>query len=207
MSMILGLVAVRDADVDRLLADPVLVWRVVSPDNPELYEQARKAARPPSFLGRLFRGNKAAAPAEGGPGPAELAFDAAEAIRTDLEKSWHGIHYLLTGTAWEGDPPLNFLVLGGRVVGDIDVGYGPAHALTAAETRSAVDGLARLSDDELRGRFDPADMMKRKIYPEIWDRDPDEDDTLEYLMENVGALREFLAQVVGRNQGLVVYIS
>lgn len=207
MSMILELVAVRDADIDRLLADPVLVWRVVSPDNPELYEQARKAARRPSFLGRLFRGNKAPAPAEGAPGPAELAFDAAEALRSDLEKSWHGIHYLLTGTAWEGDPPLNFLVLGGRVVGDIDVGYGPAHALTAAETRSASDALGRLSDEELRGHFDPTAMMKQKIYPEIWDRDPDEDDTLGYLMENVAALREFLTQVVARGQGLVVYIS
>jgi hypothetical protein len=207
MSMILGLVAVGDADIDRLLADPVLVWRVVSPDNPELYQQARKAAAQPSFFGRLFRGNKAPAPADGGPGAADLAFDAAEGLRTDLEKSWHGIHYLLTGTAWEGDPPLNFLVLGGRVVGDIDVGYGPPHALTAAETGSVSDALARVGDEELRGRFDPAAMMKQKIYPEIWDRGPDEDDTLGYLMENVGVLREFLAQVVGRNQGLVVYIS
>jgi hypothetical protein len=24
----------------------------------------------------------------------------------DLDKSWHGIHYMLTGTAWEGTPPL-----------------------------------------------------------------------------------------------------
>jgi hypothetical protein len=204
--MILGLVAVPDADIDRLLADPVLVWRVVSPDNPELYQQARKAAARPSLFGRLFRG-KAPTAAEGGPGAAELAFDAAEGLRTDLEKSWHGIHYLLTGTAWEGGPPLNFLILGGRVVGDIDVGYGPAHALTAAETRSVSDALARLGDEELRGRFDPVAMMKQKIYPEIWDREPDEDDTLEYLMENVGTLREFLAQVVGRNHGLVVYIS
>jgi hypothetical protein len=38
-----------------------------------------------------------------------------------LEKSWHGLHFLLTGDAWMGDPPLNFLTMGGEEVGDIDV--------------------------------------------------------------------------------------
>lgn len=40
-----------------------------------------------------------------------------------LDKAWHGLHFLFTGTAWEGDPPLNFLVSGGREIGDVDVGY------------------------------------------------------------------------------------
>jgi hypothetical protein len=31
----------------------------------------------------------------------------------DLDKTWHGIHYLLTGTTWEGEPPFSFLVAGG----------------------------------------------------------------------------------------------
>ena len=51
----------------------------------------------------------------------------------DIDKAWHGIHYLLTGTAWEGAAPLNFLVAGGRPVGDVDVGYGPARAFSGAE--------------------------------------------------------------------------
>jgi hypothetical protein len=40
----------------------------------------------------------------------------------DVDKAWHGIHYLLTGTAWEGDPPLDFIVKGGSQVGDVDDG-------------------------------------------------------------------------------------
>src|SRR5215203_4027303 len=51
----------------------------------------------------------------------------------DLDKSWHGIHYLLTKTAWAGEPPLSFLVLGGAEVGDIDVGYGTARAFRSDE--------------------------------------------------------------------------
>jgi hypothetical protein len=41
----------------------------------------------------------------------------------DGDKAWHGIHFLLTGTAGEGTPPLDFIVRGGQEVGDIDVGY------------------------------------------------------------------------------------
>ena len=32
----------------------------------------------------------------------------------EVDKAWHGLHFLLTGTAWEGDFPLNFIVSGGR---------------------------------------------------------------------------------------------
>src|SRR5690349_11334743 len=50
--------------------------------------------------------------------------------RLDLDKAWHGLHFLLTGTDWGGTPPLNFIVAGGETIGDVDVGYGPARAFT-----------------------------------------------------------------------------
>lgn len=37
---------------------------------------------------------------------------------TRLHKAWHGIHFVLTGSAWGGEPPLNFLVSGGASIGD-----------------------------------------------------------------------------------------
>jgi hypothetical protein len=125
----------------------------------------------------------------------------------DLDKSWHGIHYLLTGTAWEGDPPLNFVVTGGREVGDDEVGQGPARTYTAAETREIATALAALSDEKVRARFAPGEMMRLEIYPEIWDRAPAEDDTLGYLMEYLGQLRSTLAGVVERGHGLLVTIT
>ena len=42
-----------------------------------------------------------------------------------LEKAWHGLHYLLTGDAWGGGPPLNFIVMGGDEIDGVDTGYGP----------------------------------------------------------------------------------
>ena len=202
MSMILGMATVSDATIARLLADPPLVWRVIAPDDPEMYDDARGAAAKPSFMARLF-GKKN--DAEGG--AADLVLAEGEGSTADLDKAWHGIHYLLTGTAWEGSAPLNFLVSGGRPVGDIDVGYGPARVLKAAEARAAREALGRIGDDELKARFKPADMMAKEIYPEIWDRDPEEDDTLEYLMEHVRILRDHLAQAVERGHGLVLWTS
>lgn len=200
MSMCLCLVAVSDANIRRMLQDPPLVWRVVSPDDPAPYEAAR-AARKRTLLSRLFgRG--------GGSGTVpDLELSPQEGNATDLDKAWHGIHYLLTGTAWEGEHPRNFLASGGTPVGDIDVGYGPARVLTAAETRQARDALRAISDDELRARFDPADMLAKEIYPEIWTRDPEEDDALGYLIEYVQALRSFLDKSVDAGLGLVVHIS
>jgi hypothetical protein len=35
----------------------------------------------------------------------------------DLDKTWHAIHFLLTGDPWEGEPPLRNAVLGGTPLG------------------------------------------------------------------------------------------
>jgi hypothetical protein len=175
--MILALTTVEDSTIRRLLEDPEQVWRVLAPDDPEMH------------------------PAR----PMELA--AGESNSTDLDKAWHGIHYLLTGTEWEGTGPAAFLLAGGKEVGDVDVGYGPARALSASEVRAAHEHLAGLGDAELRSRFDPADMMEKDIYPTIWDRASEDDDTLGYLMEFVGILRSFLAETVARKRGLLIHIG
>src|SRR5271163_2074263 len=49
-----------------------------------------------------------------------------------LEKSWHCLHYLLTGTAWETGTVLGKTILGGTEIGP-DMGYGPARYLVPNE--------------------------------------------------------------------------
>jgi len=201
MSMCLGLATLSDANIDRVLRDPPLIWRVIAPDDPEPFETARAEQKKPTLLSRLF-GRRREMPAA-----TDLELSATEGAGSDLDKAWHGIHYLLTGTSWKGTPPLNLLVSGGRAVGDIDVGYGPARVLTAVDTRKACEALRALTDEDLRARFNPTDMLAKEIYPEIWDRSPEEDDTLGYLIEHVQTLRRFLDQAVAQKLGLVVYVS
>jgi hypothetical protein len=139
-----------------------------------------------------------------------IAPDDVEAVASpnlaDLDKAWHGIHYLLTGTAWGGDPPLNSLLVGGSDVPDPDQewGYGPPRCVWAADALAFARAFETVSDDQLSARFDPPDMMAKGIYPEIWNRDPSEDDTLGYLMEYVVVLRKFLRSTAAQNKGVLI---
>jgi hypothetical protein len=208
MSMVVSLSSLRDETIERLLADPPLVWQVIAPDDREAYERARREAdgrSKPGLFARLFGARPQ--PAVASPPAAALELTEGEGELSDLDKSWHGIHYLLTGSADEGGAPLDFLVAGGREVGDEDVGYGPPRAFSAAETRAIAAALAAVTDEELRARFAPEAMMRAEIYPEIWDRDPKEDDTLGYLMEYVAVLRDAIATVTSRGHGLLVVLS
>jgi hypothetical protein len=205
MSMVMEIFAVRDATLRRLRDDPAFVWRLIAPDSPELYEQARAeaSAAGSGFLGRLF-GRKPAAPL---PEAAPLVLAGDEGPVAYLDKAWHGLHYLLSGSDGAGNPPLDFLAVGGEAIGSIDVGYGPARALGPGEVAEIARRLAALSDTELLSRYDGPEMVARNIYPEIWNRDDDEeDDPLGYLTENLAGLRQAVSDAATRQQGLVLVL-
>jgi hypothetical protein len=205
VGMYLELAAVSDDTIERLHADPPLVWQIVSPDEPETVAAARAESRPrPGLLARLF-GRGAAPAAEPEPPPLQLGpGEGSLGALGDMEKTWHGVHYLLTGTAWEGEPPLNFLLAGGTEL-DIEVGQAPVIIHTSAETRTIAAALSAVSEDELRARYNPAEMMRLEIYPEVWDRKPEEG--RDHLMSSIASLREILDIVVGHGYGLMVTIT
>ncbi len=123
----------------------------------------------------------------------------------DIDKAWHGIHYLLTGRADAGAAPLDFLVAGGETVDEAGE-YG-ARLFTAAQTAAIAAALAPIDEATMRARFDPADMKKLKIYPAIWDRDPAEDDALGYCLEYFSELKRFVDDATASGFGLVVSMS
>ncbi|NMD36770.1 MAG: YfbM family protein [Planctomycetes bacterium] len=200
MGMYLELYTLSDENIRRVSADPPLIWKVVAPDDPEAYENAR-TKKPTGFLARLFGRQSVTTPQR-----EELALRDGEVVDTELGKAWHGIHYLLTQTECEGEEPLNFLVSGGTPIGDVDVGYGPARAFTAAEVSAIREALRPIDDAFLRGRFNPSEMMRLGIYPEIWDRDPAVDDTLGWCLECFSSLKAFIETANERNMGLVIRI-
>ena len=72
MGMYLELAAVSDGTIERLHADPPLVWQIMTPDEPERVGAARAESRSrPGLLARLF-GPGAAQPPESAPPPLEL---------------------------------------------------------------------------------------------------------------------------------------
>jgi hypothetical protein len=121
-----------------------------------------------------------------------------------LEKAWHGLHFLLTGSAGESGIPLGFLLEGGQEAGEDD-GYGAPRLFQAGEVRQINDALAPISDDELWGRFDPERMEAEGIYPGIWDEEEEElrDEYLGYFNE----LKQVVAQAGEGGMGLLVTLS
>lgn len=123
----------------------------------------------------------------------------------DLDKAWHAIHFLLAQDAWGGSEPYCYLVAGGEEIGDEDVGYGPARALTPTEVKAWDEALAVIDDEDMRQRFNPDRLVQEEIYPSIWDRDPEEDDGFGYMLHYYQELRTFLANAAASGHGLVVY--
>lgn len=129
-----------------------------------------------------------------------------EVAELDVDKAWQGIHWLLTGTAWEGDGPEAFIIQGGQQVGDEDVGYGPARGFTAEEVRAIAGALRGLTSEILHARFDPQAMEAADIYPTgIWVDEGDE--AFEYLDTYFEQLRSFVLGAAGEGEAMLVYVA
>jgi hypothetical protein len=195
----LAIYSVGDATIERLHADPPIAWRVMDPELPEREAEARAERQPrPGFFARLM-GAKIEPPPP--PPPLELAPGEGDlGPAGDFEKSWHGMHYLLTGTSDEGDPPLNFLMHGREL--ELQDGETPLITHSSADTRRIADALSRLSDEEVRRRVNLAEMNKLELYPGRWDTE-----FVEHVLEDVRRLRETVSRVASRGLGLLVSIS
>ena len=199
MSMIFGVVTLSDSNIQRVLSEPPLIWRVLAPDDPDIYFECAPAPKV-SFFSKLFG---QAAPRE----LPEIELSSGEGESFDVDKAWHGIHYLLTKSDWGGEPPLDFIVKGGNEVGAIDVGYGVARAYSSQAVSSISKSLNAFSEDILRSRFDAADMLRLKIYPEIWARPQEQDDSCGYVIEYAKALFDFIRKTEKLNLGMVASIT
>jgi hypothetical protein len=120
----------------------------------------------------------------------------------DLDKAWHGIHFLLTGSAWETTPGAGEAVLGGVPVGD-DRGYGPARLVAADQVRAVAAGLEEFTAETLRARFDPAGLMAEAIYPQVWD----DEDFAHYLLPNFLDLQKFYRAAADRDEAVLLLIT
>ncbi len=124
----------------------------------------------------------------------------------ELDKAWHGIHFLLTNSDWQGEKPLCYLLYGGKPIGDIDVGYGPANAITSKQVAEFDAALEKIDEAEFRSRFNPKLMMTNEIYPTIWDRPVEKDDTLGYLCEYFRNLKDYVKTTKQANNGMIIWM-
>jgi len=123
----------------------------------------------------------------------------------DVDKAWHGMHFLLTGKSWGGDGPEAMAVLGGEPVGE-DLGYGPARYVTPAQVAEIAKSLEAISRDQLQRRFVPAELEKAEIYPQgTWEDEGLE--AFEYLMQGFEELVSFYRQAAANGNAVLLYLS
>jgi hypothetical protein len=121
--------------------------------------------------------------------------------RLDLDKEWHGVHYLLCGEAEPGETLISNAVLGGKPLGDDDEGfsgYGPARYFSAVEVAELGKVLSSPEiESGARARFDVTMMNKLKIYPGFRPQDS------EPLIDRLRQLREFYADAAKNGKAVV----
>jgi hypothetical protein len=122
----------------------------------------------------------------------------------DIDKSWHLIHFLLTGDGSEGDYPLVNAVLGGKELPETDAGYGPYRYLVPDEVEAVSQALASISAEDLWSRFNASRVKSEDIYPSIWTGD--EDDKA-YISQNYEALRRYFADAAASGDAMLLYLS
>ncbi len=122
----------------------------------------------------------------------------------DLDKSWHVVQFLLTGTAWQVTEGAGEAILGGVGIGE-DGGYGPARLLDAATVRRVAAGLDAVDVAAVRARFDPAAMAAADVYPSGLSLAPGEVE--EFLAPHLDALRAFYGRAAAKQEAVLVAIA
>ena len=203
MGMYAHLRRANPTDAQRLRDDPRLVEPFIFGDAPEMVEERMPGVT--GFLLRLF-GVKVQTVASEQPAKEPVWPPAQPGEELDLEKAWHGLHFLLTGTADGGGEPACFLMKGGKPLGDDD--DVDARLLDPEQVQWFAEYLARLTPEELSGRFDAQRMTALRIYPdEIWTRPEDEDEPRGYLLSAFTELRDFMSAAAAAGDFVVVAIA
>ena len=116
-----------------------------------------------------------------------------------IDKSWHGIHYLLCAAAEPTTTLISQVIMGGTEIGEDFSGYGPARYFAADQTSAISAELGRSTlEAEMTARFSPVQMTKIGIYPNGWSG-PD----VQWLMREFRRLRAFYADAAANGLAVV----
>ena len=124
-----------------------------------------------------------------------------------LDKSWEGIHFILTGKRiGEGDEPLALTIYGNQFFDEEqELGMGPASYLTPEQVKDISNRLADFDRNKLMERYTPRKMDQIGIYPVFWSKNSDE--LFEYIFENFSALQIFFKDAASKEHAIASYLG
>ena len=194
MGICMVALTLNDDKIEKIMADPPLVWRIVSPEDTEFYLQEIGQSKPAGFLSKLFGGNRQWPPAI-----PSFAFAENESNEIDMDKSWDGVNFCIKKLIHPSQ--CRNLFEDGRPIGKVEIGYGPAMCFTSEEVSKIAKAYGAISEENLLAQFSPAEM--KGVYLDgLWQRGGD--DAREYLSENFAALKIFLNLAEKNRLGIVI---
>ncbi len=126
----------------------------------------------------------------------------ADGTPVDLGLAWHGIHFLLNGSAWGGSGPLFDAVLGGTPLGDPST-YEPVRYLSPAAVAAVADALP--TGEELVPRFTHKALKHAEVYPDAaWDK---ADALSAFLLPSYAALKDFFTWAAGKGEAVLITLE
>jgi len=120
----------------------------------------------------------------------------------DIQKAWHGLHFLLAGTIDVSPDPAGQAILGGAEIGD-DTGYGPPRYLDAKSVAAVAEALSRIGPDDLRRRYDADALNAAGVYPGGWE----DDENKGWLVDAYADVLAFYKGVAARSNAALLYLA
>jgi hypothetical protein len=146
----------------------------------------------------------------------------ATAPTLDLDKAWHGMHFLLTGTDGAGDTPLNFIFSGDGTPLGVDederdpddddqtwqeiIAAAPS-GFSPPEVQAIHRALVGLSEATIESRLQPGKLNAAAIYPAIWDRPEEWEANRAWLLTTFVGMKQFVAEAAAKGEALIVELD
>jgi uncharacterized protein DUF1877 len=191
---------VTEEDIERLLAHPGAVREFLDPEGagPRVRD-----VKPKGILGFLLRLTPIKITEVDPDDDSPYAPRDPDRV-LDIGEGWHGLHFLLTGTAEEGNEPADFIMLGGEPLDD----EGFARAFRPPYVQHLARHFEALSAAELGRRYDPRRMTELEISPErAWTREREHGEPRQWLLGCYEDLRRFVARTAAAGDGLIVHVA
>ena len=187
------LIKTAPQNVEILRGRPKAVAEFIYQDD-EVYEEPESG-----FLTRLL-GRKPKV--DDGPVPERVEGD-----ETDLDKSWHIVHYLLCGDTGRGEGPLAIIGDDLNPLADLDLGLGRPNVISADRVREFALSASGLADADFLVRYVPETMPLDELYMGEVVARGDIEDIREYALENFHSLRDFANEAAKNGEAIITYYT
>ena len=124
----------------------------------------------------------------------------------DIDKSWDGIIFLLTGqSSATAEHKLVKILFSGQLIDEEqDLGYGPAHYLTVEQVAELNNEILKITTEDLKQKYNPEKMTELEVYPTIWDEG---DDAFEYLAEGFSTIQYIFAEATKKGEAIITFLN